>query len=289
MPTVIAEQLRQWGHNVDILEPGKTITSLFDLPTQHYDAYVLKTVSDGPGLSILEAAEAIGLPTINNSRAIHMVRDKAIATAYAHAHGIPTPLTYFVAQTQLLEQVPEKDYPLVIKPANGSSGRGVNLVHSPTELKALQAVTRPAKGNFWLAQHYINNTGFDIKVYVTGKEVYSVAKRSPLHPEIDVDKQLIPITLELRNLALRVGAIFGLDIYGLDVIQTEEGLMVVDINDFPSFGLVPHAITRVSKHIIAIAKRSYAQRQPTALAAASNSSNLTPLPMITQEEKKPLS
>ena len=44
MPTVIARQLVQWGHAVDILEPSNTVTSLCDLKQQVYDAYVLKTV-----------------------------------------------------------------------------------------------------------------------------------------------------------------------------------------------------------------------------------------------------
>jgi len=49
---------------------SETVTCLSDLASQSYDAYVLKTVSNGPGLSILQAAEAVGVPAINNSRSI---------------------------------------------------------------------------------------------------------------------------------------------------------------------------------------------------------------------------
>jgi ribosomal protein S6--L-glutamate ligase len=262
MPMVIVEQLRQWGHAVDVLEPHASVTCLSDIAKRNYDAYVLKTVSDGPGLSILEAAEAIGIPTINHSRSIRLIRDKAVATVVAHAHGLPMPQTYFVAHSDLLQQIPEEVYPLVVKPTNGSSGRGIYRLNSPAELA--NSIRDEADANFFLAQHYVENTGFDIKLYVMGKTVYSVAKKSPLHPEVDVDKRLIPITIELRNLALQVGKIFGLDIYGLDVVETAQGLMVVDINDFPSFGQVPHAILRVSEHIVRLAKRA---EQPRRLAA----------------------
>ncbi len=88
MPMVIAEQLRQWGHTIDLLEPAETVTCLSDLASQSYDAYVLKTVSDGPGLSILKVVEAVGIPTINNSRSISLVRDKTIALLSA----LPFPL-----------------------------------------------------------------------------------------------------------------------------------------------------------------------------------------------------
>ena len=56
MPMLIADQLRQWGHTIDELEPQAMVTNLSDLTSYGYDAYVLKTVSDGPGLIILEAA-----------------------------------------------------------------------------------------------------------------------------------------------------------------------------------------------------------------------------------------
>ncbi|HZO73195.1 MAG TPA: hypothetical protein VFB60_13410 [Ktedonobacteraceae bacterium] len=258
MPMVIAHQLTQWGHEVDLLEPHMTITSLAEVAGARYDAYVLKTVSDGPGLSILEAAEAAGAPTINHARAIRLVRDKAVATACAIAHSLPVPHTYFVAHPGLLDQVPERDYPLVVKPTNGSSCRAVYKVNCPTDLARLDPAG--TEHSFLLAQHYVENRGHDVKVYVAGTQVFAVAKRSPLHPDVEVDKHLIPISLEWQELALRVGEIFGLDLYGLDIVETNDGPMVVDINDFPSFGHVPEAITLVASHIIDIAAQRVLQR-----------------------------
>ena len=113
---------------------------------------------------------------------------------------------------------------------------------------------------FFLAQHYVENPGYDIKLYVIGKDVYSVAKKSPLHPDVHVQEQRIPLTGEWRALALRAGRIFGLDIYGLDVVETSNGPMVVDINDFPSFGHVPGAVSHVSNYILHIAERAKANR-----------------------------
>jgi ribosomal protein S6--L-glutamate ligase len=256
MPLVIADQLLQWGHTVDLLEPQSMVVCLADLIENGYDAYVLKTLSDGPGLSILEAAEAVGIPTINNSRAIRLVRDKAVAAAFARAHGLPIPPTYFVAHPRLLKQIPAEDYPIIVKPSNGSSCRGIYRLNSPAELTALEIAE--ANDSFFLAQRYAENTGFDIKLYVTGKEVFAVAKKSPLHSE--VDEGLIPLTPQLRKLALEVGKLFGLDIYGLDVVETSQGLAVIDINDFPSFGLVPRAVARVSEYVLHAAKRAELQR-----------------------------
>jgi ribosomal protein S6--L-glutamate ligase len=257
MPMVVADQLVQWGHVVDLLEPQETVTSLTDMHLQGYDAYVLKTVTDGPGLTILEAAEVVGIPTINNTRAIRLVRNKAVAAAYAHAHGLPMPSTYFAAHPRLFKQVPLEIYPIVVKPSNGSSCRDIFRVNSPADLDAL--VIAEEDDTFFLAQRYVENTGFDIKVYVTGREVYAaVAKKSPLHGEIP--EQFVPLTPDLRKLALNIGKIFGLDIYGIDVVQTPQGLAVLDINDFPSFGHVPGAVRRVAEYIIHAAKRAESKR-----------------------------
>ena len=257
MPMVIADQLLQWGHDVDLLEPQAMVTCLNDLSRQSYDAYVLKSLADGPGLSILEAAEAAGIPTINNSRSIRLVRDKAVAAAFARAHGLPIPPTYFVAHPRLLEQIPETDYPIVVKPSNGSSCRGVYRLNNPAELTAL--VIAEANDSFFLAQRYAENSGFDMKVYVTGTEVYAaIAKKSPLHS--NVEEHFVPLTPQVRKLALQVGKLFGLDIYGVDIVETPQGPAILDINDFPSFGGVPRAVVRVSEYVLHAARRAELQR-----------------------------
>lgn len=256
MPMSVAYQLMQWGHDVDLLEPQASITCLSDMIRSNYDAYVLKTVSDGPGLSILEAAEAAGIPTINRPQAIRQVRDKAIAITRALANGLPIPRTYFAAHPALLKQVPVADYPLVVKPTNGSSCRGIYRVNSPGDLATLDMTE--AENCFFLAQHYVENNNFDIKLYVAGTQVFAITKRSPLHPNVEVEKRQIPISLEIQNLALQVGKIFGLDIYGLDIVEASRGPMIVDINDFPSFGHVPDATTLVAMHILAVASQRVA-------------------------------
>ncbi len=257
MPLVVADQLLQWGHDVDVLETRTSVTCLSNLSMQGYDAFVLKSLAGGSGMSILAAAEAVGIPTINNSRAIRLVRDKAIAAAFGRAHGLPIPPTYFVAHPRLLEQIPAEDYPLVIKPSNGSSCKGIYRLNSPAELATLEIAE--ADDSFFLAQRYAENTGFDIKVYVTGKEVYAaIAKKSPLHD--DVDEKFIPLTPEIRKLTLQVGKIFGLDIYGIDIVETPQGLAILDINDFPSFGHVPRAVVRIAEYILHIAKNAERKR-----------------------------
>ncbi len=255
MPMVVADQLQQWGHEIDVIQPYAAVTSLTNLSLTKYDAYVLKTVSEGPGLTILEAAEAVGIPTINNSRAIRLVRDKAVAAAYAQACGLPVPLTYFVGHPRALVKVPQEAYPVVVKPSAGTSQQGVRLVRTPEEMAQL---TFEPHG-YYLAMRYVENPGVDIKLYVTGQEVHAITKTSILHGP--VQEQEIPVTREMLTLARRVGQVFGLDLYGVDVLETPQGLMLVDINDFPSFYGVPRKVAAIAEYILHAAYRYRRERE----------------------------
>src|ERR1700737_732590 len=250
MPIVVADQLQQWGHEIEVLQPYAAVTSLTDLSLTNYDAYVLKTVSDGPGLTILEAAEAVGIPTINNSRAIRLIRDKAVAVAFAQSCGLPVPTTYFVGHYRALVKVPHELYPVVVKPNDGTSLQDIHLVRTPEDMAQLKL----DENSHYLAQRCVENTGYDIKLYVTGQEVHAIVKSSPLHGIVQESE--IPVSREMLKLARRVGQVFGLDLYGVDVLETAEGLMLVDINDFPSFYGVPRKVACVAEYILHAAYRS---------------------------------
>src|SRR5713101_1224509 len=255
MPMVVADQLQQWGHQIEVLQPYAAVTSLTDLSLTEFDAYVLKTVSDGPGLTILEAAEAVGIPTINNSRAIRLVRDKAVAVAFAQACGLPVPTTYFVGHYRALVNVPRDLYPVVVKPSNGTSMQDIHLVRTYEEMASL---TLDAN-SYYLAMRYVENTGYDIKLYVTGQEVHAIVKGSVLHGPV-IERE-IPTTPEMLTLARDVGRVFGLDLYGIDVVQTDEGLVLIDINDFPSFGRVPRHVSSIAEYILHAAYRARLKRE----------------------------
>ncbi|NXY95717.1 hypothetical protein HYE82_15235 [Streptomyces sp. BR123] len=255
MPNEVVRQLTAWGHRVDVLRPGGSLlrmTELMDAGT--HDAWVLKTVSGGPGLTLLEAAAAAGATTVNDARSIRGVRDKALAAAIGRAGGLPMPQTYAVARPDLLREIPAAQYPLVVKPADGSSGRGVHLVPSPERMEALLPAL--AAEGMLIAQPYVPNAGTDVKVYAVGGELFATERCSPLHPDPAVRERRIPLSAEVAAIAAQVGAVYGLDLYGVDVLFGPDGPVVVDVNDFPSFRQVPDAAARVARAVLGLASRS---------------------------------
>ncbi|MFI0895677.1 RimK family alpha-L-glutamate ligase [Streptomyces sp. NPDC020983] len=253
MPVEVIRQLAAWGHQVDVLRPGGSLLRMTDLlHSAAHDAWVLKTVSGGPGLTLLEAAARAGLTTVNDARAIRGVRDKALAAAIGRAGGIPMPPTYAAARPELLAEIPESDYPLVVKPADGSAGRAVHLVATPAVLTALAPELRGE--GLLIAQPYVPNSGVDMKVYCIGDDFYATERRSPLHPDLPHRERRVPLPREVAAIAARAGAVYGLDLYGLDVLLAPDGPVVVDVNDFPSFRRVPDAAARVAAAVLGLAR-----------------------------------
>ncbi|TSB31304.1 ATP-grasp domain-containing protein [Streptomyces benahoarensis] len=255
MPREVIAQLGAWGHTVDVIRPGRALLPLTSaLTAGDHDAWVLKTVSGGPGLTLLEAAAHTGLTTVNDVRAIRGVRDKALAAVIARTHGLPVPVTYAAARAEEFARIPEAEFPLVVKPADGSSGRAVRLVRDPGELTAPGPDHEPLTG-LLIAQPYVPNSGTDLKVYSVAGELYATERRSPLHPGHAVRERHVPLSAEVARITAETGAAFGLDLYGVDVLYGPDGPVVVDINDFPSFRQVPDAVARVSAAVLRLARR----------------------------------
>lgn len=263
MPLAVARCLEADGHVVDVLEPHAGPTCVSDLYDREdrlpYDAYVLKTLSDGPGLSILAAAGAAGIYTINHWRSIRLVRDKAAVIARARRHGLPVPDTYFLSTPDLLARMPPERYPLVVKPNRGGAGQSVHLVDHPSQLASL--LPDLEGGRHLLAQDYVRNEGYDVKLYNTGGEVFAVRWPSPLHGYRPVSPELLPVSPELRRLAVEFGRVFRLGIFGIDVVRSARGWVAVDVNDFPSFHQVPDAASRLAATVVRKTLKRRSQRR----------------------------
>ncbi|WP_336047740.1 ATP-grasp domain-containing protein [Streptomyces sp. CA2R101] len=264
MPLDVIRQLGSWGHQVDVVWPGRSLIPISEaIEAGSHDAWVLKTVSGGPGLTLLEAAASVGLTTVNDVRAIRGVRDKALAAVIARRSGLPVPVTYAAARPEEFAKIPEAEFPLVVKPADGSSGRAVRLVATPDRLldpvdAAGAGEPGAADGGLLIAQPYVANSGTDLKVYSVAGELYATERCSPLHPAHAVRERQVPLTPDIARITAEIGAVFGLDLYGVDILLGPDGPVVVDINDFPSFRQVPDAVARVSAAILDLARHGTA-------------------------------
>ncbi len=182
-----------------------------------------------------------------------------------------------MAHPALLREIPAAEYPLVVKPADGSSGRAVHLVSSPGRLESLLPLL--AGEGMLIAQPYVPNSGTDVKVYAVGGELFATERCSPLHPDPAVRERRVPLTSEVAAIAAQVGAVYGLDLYGVDVLLGPDGPVVVDVNDFPSFRQVPDAAARVARAVLELANAGGSARAAApSIPSAPSIPAATPIP-----------
>jgi ribosomal protein S6--L-glutamate ligase len=186
-------------------------------------------------LALLERAELAGAVACNTWAAIEAVRDKPRAALALAAIGIPTPRTFLAERPEALRSVPASCWPLLLKPHLGDNARGIVLLSGPEDLDRLVW-----SDTVVLAQQYVDAAGVDLKLYGVGQQVWAVRRPSPLVAAPPF-AECVPTTPALAELALASAGVFGLDLYGIDVLDSPRGPLVVDVNDFPNYTSVDEA------------------------------------------------
>jgi ribosomal protein S6--L-glutamate ligase len=134
--------------------------------------------------------------------------------------------------------------PLLVKPYMGHRGAGIHIVRDADALAAAAA-----SGDYpMIVQEFIPGPGEDLKVYVVGEQVFAVSKPFS-ESSFSVPGRPVPVEPEVRDAALRTGAALGLGLFGLDVIESPDGPVVVDVNYFPGYKGVPDAAPMIADYI----------------------------------------
>jgi ribosomal protein S6--L-glutamate ligase len=221
--------------------PDKAAQDL-DMVPQH-DLYILKARTELP-VSLAGVLHQRGARLLNPYPSCMAVLNKIVATAAMRSAGIPTPRSWATADPSLLHSIATAErLSLIIKPFDGIHSQGILVVRDPDELEDVPASDKPM-----LVQQFIEGCTVRFKVHCVGDEVFATWKpfslggtRRPGQP--------CEVSDELRELALRCGKLFGMGLYGLDVLVTQHGPVVVDVNSFPGYGGVPGIAKVIADYI----------------------------------------
>ena len=247
------------GVVVDVIHPTQGALDLSQLRVEH-DLYFLKKASR-LSLSIAGALHAQGAAIINPYPVTIALHDKIVTARILQGAGVPVPATYVASRPELLAPLLARG-PLVLKPYRGSDGVGVRVVKSGAELAALPAGRDPM-----FAQRYHAPQGRDRKIYVVGERLFGVKKVFP--PQTEQDRRGEPFTPrpELCEIARRCGRAFGIDLYSVDIIESEGKPYVVDMCSIPGCGGVPDASQLLASYLLSAAERA-ARGQRLSMAGA---------------------
>src|SRR5207244_9608132 len=105
-----------------------------------------------------------------------------------------------------------------------------------------------------VAQRYLPHDGLDLQFYVCGDRVFATREPSPFDGEPSAVAHPLKPGAAQVDLALRCGRVFGLDIYGVDTVETADGVAVLEVNEFPNFTAVAGAAGVIANYILARAE-----------------------------------
>lgn len=185
-----------------------------------------------------------GVPIIDAPKAIRQVRNKVKMTRLLHKHGLPIPRAW--VGTDLPEVVPAEAYPVIAKPIRGDNARGIQIHTTSTEL-ASHLDDDPAL----LVQPYLPSSGVDLKLYVIGESITAVHKPSPVTDRITSRIGATEVTPMMVDIVHRCREAFGLTLFGVDCLEIDGVLVVIEVNDFPNFTAVPDAGELLADHVMA--------------------------------------
>ena len=197
------------------------------------------------GTAILRQFEMQGVYTIASSIAINRSRDKLRTMQLLARAGVGIPKTVFARETSDLEDVIEQagGTPLIIKVVKGTQGKGVVLAETKKAAEAVMQAFYVEGVNFLVQEFIKESAGEDIRAIVVGGKVVASMKRQSLDDDFRSNLHQggegspVKLTDEERRTALKAARTMGLPICGVDMMRSERGPLVLEINSSPGFGI----------------------------------------------------
>jgi ribosomal protein S6--L-glutamate ligase len=198
-----------------------------------HDLYVLASRSE-LAMSVAAVLHDRGGQFLNPFPACALAQDRITAASRLAAAGVRVPRSWVTADFAMLCEL-AADRPVIVKP-HRSGGRGKAIVaRGPDDLAAIPLREQPV-----LVQEFIERRGPDLTLQGIGEQVFALEREAAA---------AVPLTAELREIALRCGRVFGLGLYGVEIVQGREGPVVVDFDRAPCLLGVPHAAALLARHI----------------------------------------
>ncbi len=214
------------------------------------------------GVAIVRQFEQTGAIVLNSSYGIVRSRDKLMACQMMAERRVPVPITAHVGAWEDTGRAVSRvgGTPCVVKSTEGTHGSGVFLVRS--EQQARQLVYQMLeRGMRPLVQEYIEEShGQDIRAFVVGGEVVASMRRKAHGNEFRSNFHLggsvneVKLTQRQREIAVQAAETLGLDLAGVDMLESVRGPLVLEVNSSPGLEGIEGATSvnvagKVAKHL----------------------------------------
>lgn len=202
----------------------------------------------------------LGVPTVNSYEATLTCDNKFLTSSTLVQAGVPTLRTLIAYTPQsALEAIERIGYPAVLKPTAGSWGRLLAKINDRDAAEAVlehKEILGSYHHSIFYVQEYVPKRGGDIRAFVVGDRVIGASYRTSEHWITNVARGAstapVTVTAEMEEIALCAARAVGGEILGVDLVETDESLRVIEINTGAEFkGLVEATGVDVPAAIVA--------------------------------------
>jgi len=250
----LSESAQRKGHTAEILDPfgfylhiggNSDRITYHGKPAEDFDVLVprLSRTTARYGEEVVAHFEWMGTPVVNRSKSIAAARHKFRSLRVLAQHGLPVPPSLTVGSPTFLENAVAEmgDYPFILKPFHGTHGRGIMLLDTPTSLTSAVNALCDLHEDYVIQPFIPEAGGVDIRVLVVGCEVVAAMKRSAPAGEFRANihrgasGEPVSLSETYTDVAIKAAAALELEIAGVDLLQTNEGPVVLEVNPSPGF------------------------------------------------------
>ena len=240
------------GHQFDIIDTLRCYlnikasgSSLFyrGKELEYYDAVIPRIGASVTfyGLAVLRQFEMIGTYPLNESVAIGRSRDKLRSMQLLARKGIGLPNTTFARESRFTGEIIETvgGAPVVIKLLEGTQGIGVVLADTPRSAKSVVEAFRGAGVNILVQQFIKEAGGSDVRAFVVGDKVVAAMQRKGAEGEFRSNLHrggsaaAVKLSSVERATALASAKAMGLNVCGVDMLRSNTGPVVMEVNSSP--------------------------------------------------------
>ena len=267
----LVEAAQARGHEVRVIDHVRCFMDITsDRPSihykdeefgpEHFDAVIPRIGASVTfyGTAVVRQFEMMGVYSVNESVAITRSRDKLRSLQLLSRKKIGIPVTAFANSPDdvpgLIREV--GGAPLVIKLLEGTQGIGVVLAETRTAAKSVIQGFMGLSANI-LVQEYIKEAGgSDLRCFVVGGKVIAAMQRTA--PDGDFRSNLhrggtatlVKLTAQERRTAVNAAKIMGLNVCGVDLLRSNRGPLVMEVNSSPGLGGIEAATNKDVADII---------------------------------------
>lgn len=248
----IVDACRLRGFEVDVLdtlrfsaliEHREPLLYYADRPVARYDAIIPRIGASVtlPGTFVVRQFERLGVVSLNSARGIQLSRDKLNAIQVLAGEGVPvTPTAYACGNSGVTCAIERLGgAPVVVKLLEGTQGIGVILAESTKTAEAIVETLRSKKQNVLIQRFVRESRGRDIRAFVVGGQVIAAVRRIAQGDEFRSNlhrggrAESIVLDAEHEQIALDAARVMELDVAGVDLLESADGPLVMEVNSSP--------------------------------------------------------